>query len=189
MRIMDAKGPARCRALALSIRDLQSKLDRPGSTGMSDSAEATRKSLLVTVATGSSQGNKRAVQLWIPNARLINVTVKYVEKLRAEVDDRFLAEEPGLLAQGEIFVAASECPGFVERAGLVAKRERSSNCECGGIPERRSVRVEIRFVRLSNSGDDVHASSSGEMASGKQDIAGRAVAWAVHFSRKSGVII
>jgi len=103
------------------------------------------------------------------------VAVKYVEKFRAEVDDRLFTEEPGLFAQCEIFVAASECPSIGKGARLVAKRQRSSERECGRIPERSSIRVEIRFIRLSDALDDVHASSAGEMASGEQDIAGGAV--------------
>src|ERR1700675_3666703 len=176
-------------AIALSICDLQSELNGSWSTGVGDSAESTRKSLIGTVATGRSQGNKRTVQLRIPNARLVNVTVEYVEEFRAEVDDRLFTKEPGLFSQGKIFVLTREGASIGKRSGLVAERQRSSKSERRRIPERHSIRVEIRFVRLSDAGDDVHASSAGEMASGEQDIAGCAVAWTVHFSRKSGVII
>src|ERR1700692_1110982 len=103
---------------------------------------------------------------------MVNVTVKYVEEFRAEVDDRLFTKEPGFFAQGEVFVLTCEGARIGKRSWLVAKRQRSSKSERGRIPERHSIRVEIRFVGLSDAGDDVYASSAGEMASGEQDIAG-----------------
>ena len=186
---MTAISPARCRAIALSICDLQSKLNGSWSAGIGDRTESTGKSVLGKFATRRSQGNKWTVQLWIPNARLINVTVKYVEKLCAKVDGSFLAKKVGFLTQCEIFVLSREGTGIGKRARLVAKSERSSKRERGRISERHSVRVEIRFVGLSDAGDDVHASSAGEMASGEQDVAGSPSTRPIYFRRKSGVII
>jgi hypothetical protein len=52
---------------------------------------------------------------------LVNVAIKDVEKFCPEVDRGLLAEDPGFLAEREVFVPASERPGSGKGPGFVAE--------------------------------------------------------------------
>src|ERR1700722_5028930 len=155
--------------MQFSILDLQRKLNVSWPACIGNSAESAGEVLARLIAPRRAERNERVVYLGSARIRLINMAVKYIEKLRAEIDNSLLTEESGLLSQREVFIAAAKTPSSGQGARFVAKSKRSGLRKSCRVPERRGHGVEIGLVRFGYTRNDVHTSSSGEMTAAKPD--------------------
>src|SRR4029077_13135080 len=164
-------------SIAVSILNFQGNLNASRSLCAAEGAETTGKVLVRATASRRAQGNKWTVHISVTYSE--DMPVKDVEKRCPKVDCGPLPEEPGFLAEREVFVLGCEPPGRSKGPGFGAKRQRTCGRECGRIPEWRGEGLEIAFVGLIASRNYIYARGSGEVASAKHHVAGRTSARAV----------
>ena len=103
--------------------NFQGKLNKSGILRAAEGTEATGKVLVRVITSRGAQRNKCTADISVTYSE--DVAVEDVEKVRLEVDRAPLTEEPGFLAEREVFVLGCEPPSRSKRPGFSAKRQRT----------------------------------------------------------------